>query len=86
MCSKSEPLDFYSCGSEGKILYDCDDLINLINYIEVAAADIRNLPGQLITVSGSIQHCCEACVQGGRTLQTPVGKYTQYFDKSAPHD
>jgi hypothetical protein len=34
---------------EGKILCDCDDVIN---FIELAAADIRNLPRQLTTVRG----------------------------------
>lgn len=45
----------------------------LIKGTDMAAADNRSLPRQLVTVRGSIQCHCEVCVQmSGKSLQTSV--------------
>jgi hypothetical protein len=67
--SQSDPLGFYLWGWLQEIVHvtevwDHDDLIKCT---EVAAAEIRNLPRQLVTIRVSVRCHCEAWVkeQGG---------------------
>jgi hypothetical protein len=60
--SRSAPSGFLFEGMhEGKSAKEVLDRDDLINRTDVSAADI--VPGQLVSVRGSIRHRCETCVQ-----------------------
>jgi hypothetical protein len=84
---------FYTCTrARGfSILYtecttDVTATFDLINCIQVAAADIRNLPTQPVTVRGSIWPLRGMCSGEGRMLQTSVMRYIHWADKYPPHE
>jgi hypothetical protein len=57
---------FWGCLKEKFYATEVQDHDNLLNCIEVVAADIRNMLRKLVTVRGSLQCHCEECAQEDR--------------------
>jgi hypothetical protein len=83
----SQPPHFYLWGCLKETVYATEfwDHDDLIKYIEVAAAEIRNVPTQLVTIRVSIWCHCEAYVQkeGGQFEHLWCDVHTVYWQVGA---